>query len=65
MSTYSMSVALRASMALGSQPGEYPVRSPSAVCGGGTILQRRRNDPRWSSSVDREVPYKVHPRYLA
>ena len=49
MSTYSVSVALRASMALGSQPG---VSSAKSICRmwGGPVLQRRRNDPRWSTS---------------
>ena len=49
MSAYSVSVALRASMSLGSQPGASSAKSICRMWGG-TVLKRRRNDPRWSSS---------------
>ena len=49
MSAYSESVALRASVALGSQPEASSAKSIPRILGG-TVLQGRTNDARWSSS---------------
>ena len=49
MSAYSLSVAMRVSMALGSHPGASSAKSIFHM-GEGNVLQRWRNDPRWSSS---------------
>ena len=49
MSAYPVSVALRASMALGSHPGASSAKSIGQLWGC-TVLQRRRNVPYWSSS---------------